>query len=106
MVEIADKDHPITKGLEPFETLDELYTCLMGEAPIHVVAQARSKVDQKYYPMAFVLDYGKGRVYQTVLGHDARAYTNSPGVGELMRRGCAWAAGLPPTPDGKPPQAK
>ncbi len=91
-VEIADPEHPITKGMAPFETLDELYTCLAGDAPIHVVATATSKVDQKMYPIAFVLNYGPGRVFHTVLGHDARAYT-SPGVGELLRRGCAWAAG-------------
>jgi len=95
-VEIADPAHPITRGMEPFETLDELYTCLAGDPPIHVVAKATSKVDKKDYPMAFVLSYGKGRVFHTVLGHDARAYA-SPGVGELMRRGCAWAAGLPAT---------
>lgn len=95
-VEIADPDHPITRGLQPFATDDELYTCLMGDTPIHVVAQARSKVDQEYYPMAFTATYGRGRTFHTVLGHDARAYTNHPGVGELMRRGCAWAAGLPP----------
>lgn len=94
-VEIADPDHPITKGLAPFDTVDELYTCLAGDAPIHIVAKATSKVDKKDYPMAFVLNYGQGRVFHTVLGHDAQAYTNSPGVGELMRRGCAWAAGLP-----------
>ncbi len=92
-VEIADPDHPITKGMQPFETLDELYTCLTGDAPIHVVAKAKSKVDGKDYPMGFVLDYGKGRVFQTVLGHDARAY-ESPGVRQLLRRACAWAAGL------------
>jgi type 1 glutamine amidotransferase len=95
-VDIADPDHPITRGLQAFETLDELYTCLAGDAPIHIVAKATSKVDKKDYPMAFVLNYGKGRVFHTVLGHDARAYV-SPGVGELMRRGCAWAAGLAPT---------
>lgn len=95
-VDIADPEHPITKGMQPFETLDELYTCLAGDAPIRVVAKATSKVDQKDYPMAFVLDYGKGRVFHSVLGHDARAYA-SPGVQELMRRGCAWAAGLPAT---------
>ncbi len=97
LVEIADPEHPITKGLQPFETLDELYTCLDGDAPIHVVAKATSKVDQRDYPMAFVLNYGKGRVFHSPLGHDARAYA-APGVGELMRRGCAWAAGLPPQP--------
>jgi len=96
-VEIADPDHPITRGLEPFETMDELYTCLTGDAPIHVVAKATSKVDQKDYPMAFVLNYGQGRVFHCVLGHNTLAYTNSPGVGDLVRRGCAWAAGLPPT---------
>jgi uncharacterized protein len=96
-VDIADPTHPITKGLEPFETVDELYTCLgPGDAPIRVVATAKSKVDGKDYPMGFVLDYGQGRVFHTVLGHDARAYTNNPAVGELMRRACAWAAGLPP----------
>ncbi len=92
-VEIADADHPITKGLEPFDTTDELYTCLTGDTKIHVVMKATSKVDKKDYPMAFVLDYGKGRVFQTVLGHDEVAY-GSPGVGDLLRRACAWAAGL------------
>ena len=92
-VDIADPQHPIMKGLAPFETTDELYTCLTGDAPIQVVASARSKVDAKDYPMAFVLDYGKGRVFHTVLGHDVQAITNS-GVPELLRRGCAWTAGL------------
>ena len=94
-VEIVPSEHPITRGLASFETDDELYTCLAGDAPIHVVAKATSKVDRKDYPMAFVLNYGQGRVFHTVLGHDARAYA-SPGVGELLRRGCAWTAGQPP----------
>ena len=79
-----------------FETIDELYTCLTGDAPIHLLAHAKSKVDQKHHPQAFVRDYGKGRVFLTTLGHDVRAYTNNPAVGELLRRGCAWAAGIPP----------
>ncbi|MCX6875474.1 MAG: ThuA domain-containing protein [Verrucomicrobia bacterium] len=95
-VEIADPEHPITKGMAPFDTIDELYTCLAGDAPIQVLAKATSKVDHKDYPMAFVLDYGKGRVFHTVLGHDVQAYTNSPGVGALMRRACAWTAGIKP----------
>jgi type 1 glutamine amidotransferase len=94
-VNIADKDHPITRGLEDFETDDELYTCLGGERPIHVVATATSKVDGQVYPMAFVLDYGDGRVFHTVLGHDVRAVT-LPGPAELLRRGCLWAAGREP----------
>ena len=99
-VEIIDAEHPITRGLTDFETTDELYTCLAGNAPIHVLATARSKVDQKDYPMAFVLTYGRGKVFHCVLGHDVQALDN-PAVGELFRRGTAWTAGLDPVPQAK-----
>jgi type 1 glutamine amidotransferase len=94
-VDIADPQHPITAGMDAFETDDELYTCLAGERPIHVVAKATSKVDKKDYPMAFVFEYGKGRVFHTVLGHDLKAVTNSK-VPELFRRGTLWSAKRPP----------
>jgi type 1 glutamine amidotransferase len=94
-VDIADPVHPITQGMPAFETRDELYSCLTGDHPIHVIATARSKVDGHDYPMAFVLDYGKGRVFHTVLGHDLQAISNPP-VARLLRRGCAWTARLEP----------
>lgn len=94
-VDIADASHPIMRGMKPFELTDELYTCLDGDTPIHVVATAVSKVDQKAYPMAFVLNYGKGRVFHSVLGHDTTAL-GAPGTGELYRRATAWAAGSEP----------
>jgi type 1 glutamine amidotransferase len=53
-------------------------------------------VDQKDYPMAFVLNVGKGRVFHSPLGHDVKAF--NPAALELFRRGTAWAAGKPPTP--------
>jgi len=96
-VEIAKPEHPIMQGLKPFETTDELYTCLVGDKPIEVLATAKSKVDGKDYPMAFVLTYGKGRVFHCVLGHDVPSIKNPP-VAELFRRGTAWAAGLAPAP--------
>ena len=92
-VEITGEKHPITEGLQPFETIDELYTCLAGDRPIKILATARSKVDGKDYPMAFVLDYGQGRVFHSVLGHDAQALKN-PAVAQLFRWATAWAAGL------------
>jgi len=92
-VEVSNPDHPIMRGLKAFETKDELYTCLTGDHPIEVLAQAKSKVDGKYYPMAFVSNYGKGRTFHCPLGHDANALS-VPAVQELFRRGCAWAAGL------------
>lgn len=91
-VDIVDDGHPITKGLKWFETDDELYTCLAGERPIRLLATAKSKVDGKDYPMVFVLNYGEGRVFHCLLGHDVKAIENPP-VAELLRRGCAWATG-------------
>jgi type 1 glutamine amidotransferase len=91
-VEIANANHPITRGMKPFETTDELYTCLDGDQPIEILATARSKVDDKVYPIAFVLPYGKGRVFHCVLGHSVEGF-QTPKVGALFRRGCQWTAG-------------
>ncbi len=96
-VEFPSKDHVVVRGLPEFDTQDELYTCLVGAHPIEVIAQAKSKVDGKNYPMAFLSSYGQGRTFHCTLGHDAKALS-TPGVQELYRRGCAWAAGLTPVP--------
>ena len=96
-VNITDVNHSITQGMQSFETEDELYTCLVGDRPVKVLATARSKVDGKLYPMAFAFDYSKGRVFHSALGHDVKAIRN-PNAAELFRRGCAWAAGLSPVP--------
>jgi uncharacterized protein len=94
-VESVMPTHPIMQGLGDFETQDELYTCLTGEHPIEILAQAKSKVDSQYYPMAFITSEGKGRTFHCTLGHDVKALS-TPAVQELYRRGCAWAAGLTP----------
>jgi uncharacterized protein len=96
-VRILDKEHPVTRGLGDFETDDELYTCLTGDAPVRVLADARSRVDQRDHPMVLVREYGQGRVFLTTLGHDVRAFTNSS-VPQLIRQGSAWAAKLPSVP--------
>ncbi|MBI2826393.1 MAG: ThuA domain-containing protein [Planctomycetia bacterium] len=107
-VDVADAEHEITRGLKPFETTDELYYRQQGDEPIHVLATAHSRDTGRDEPMAFVYDYGKGRVFQTVLGHDAAAIRN-PGTAALVRRACAWAAGRKPlaaaAPDALPSDA-
>ena len=94
-VQIAQPQHPITRGMHDFQADDELYTCLVGDRPVEVLATAHSKLTGKDHPMAFVFEYGKGRVFHTPLGHDVRAM-EMPGVAELIRRGCVWAAGAAP----------
>lgn len=92
-VKIVNTTHAVTRGLkEEFLTDDELYICLAGERPLEVLATAKSRITGKDHPMAFVFSFGQGRVFHSPLGHDARAIQMA-GTAELLRRGCAWAAG-------------
>jgi putative heme-binding domain-containing protein len=87
-------DHAITAGLNSYEAIDELYCNQQGDQPIEVLATARSATTGRDEPMAFVHAYGKGRVFQTVLGHAAESI-RVPGTATLIRRGSVWAAGRP-----------
>ncbi len=90
-VNVVNAEHPITQGLQNFDTEDELYICLIGEPSIDVLLTAHSTITQKDEPMGFVLNYGSGRVFHTPLGHDVRSF-QSPGKIELLQRACEWAA--------------
>ncbi len=96
-VDVDGAAHAITEGLSSYDTVDELYFRQQGERPIHVLATARSAVTGQDEPMAFVHDYGRGRVFQTVLGHAAESLRVAE-TAELLRRGAAWAAGYHPVP--------
>lgn len=90
-VRIVDKEHPITQGLDDFETADELYTCLGGEEEIRLLAVARSRVDGQDHPMIFVREVGRGRVVHSALGHDKIAY-QAETYREILRRAIRWLA--------------
>ena len=94
MVRIEDKNHPITKGLQDFEITDETYRHKYHEkAKRHdLIRMDRGKEQQS---MAWVRDYGKGRVFYTSLGHGREAWTN-PHFQRLAVRGIYWAAGRDP----------
>jgi type 1 glutamine amidotransferase len=94
-VRITDPSHPITRDLKDFDDDDELYIGLAECRPVSVLAVAKSKVTGRDHPMAFTFESGRGRVFHTPLGHDAKAI-QMPGVAELIRRGTTWAAGRTP----------
>lgn len=89
--QIADRNHPITQGLEDFETDDELYAKLKGDASIHVLVTAASDWSKATEPLAFTLEYGKGRVFHETFGHDGKAIRTA-NVTKLIQRGTEWAA--------------
>jgi type 1 glutamine amidotransferase len=88
---IADRQHPVTRGLADWETTDELYFKQQGDQPVTPLITARSKVTGQDEPLAFVYDEGDGRVFQLLLGHDAPAIRNA-GTAALLRRAAAWVA--------------
>ena len=90
-VKITAKDHPIMKGMADFETADELYAKLQGDAPIQVLATADSDWSHKTEPLVFTLTYGQGRVFHETFGHNGKAIRN-PEVAKIIVQGCAWAA--------------
>lgn len=98
VVTIRDKEHPVTKGLPDFwmHTKDECYSHLRGPAEnMTILATAADtpalKEAGRNEPMLMVIDYGKGRVFHTTLGHDTEAFE---GVGFITTflRGTEWAA--------------
>jgi len=89
---VVDKASPITQGVTDFDQDDELYAKLQGDAPIHVLVQAYSDWSKQTEPLAFTLEYGKGRVFHHTFGHDAAAI-RTPQVQKLIVQGTAWAAG-------------
>ena len=94
-VKFADPDHPVTRGLGPFQTTDELWHRMDLQPDMKVLATAYSAPDRKGTgkdePVAMVTQFGKGRCFNLVLGHDVRAM-QSPGFQALLRRGAEWAA--------------
>jgi type 1 glutamine amidotransferase len=90
--------HPISEGLPAqFEhAIDELYQNSMLTPGSVVLATAYSdpakpKGTGKDEPVIWVNTYGKGRVYENVLGHDVKALAD-PSYQNWLKRGVVWAA--------------
>jgi type 1 glutamine amidotransferase len=103
-VEFVDSKHPVTAGLAGFTTNDELYHKLVNtqKSEYHLLARAMSSKERggtgEFEPMAFTLEFGKGRVFATPLGHvwtgaiETKTSITSNGFKSLVARGAEWAA--------------
>ncbi|WP_020567606.1 ThuA domain-containing protein [Neolewinella persica] len=97
-VTIRDKEHPITKGMPDvwLTTADECYAKLRGPAEqLKVLATGKDQSEKaptdRHEPVMMVINYGKGRVFHTTLGHNTQSFE---GVGFIYSflRGVEWAA--------------
>jgi type 1 glutamine amidotransferase len=98
VIESRQPDHPIMKGLPPQwrHVIDELYSKMRGPAKnMTVLATAFAAPEKRgtgeHEPMLLVINYGKGRVFHTMLGHGPVAMSGL-GFQITLLRGTEWAA--------------
>lgn len=97
-VTVRVADHPITQGMPAtwLTTKDECYAKLRGPAEnMTVLATCKDQNEKaptdRHEPILMVVDYGKGRVFHTTLGHDDYSF-ESVGFIVSFTRGVEWAA--------------
>ncbi|KMT65365.1 ThuA domain-containing protein [Catenovulum maritimum] len=95
---IREANHPITQGLPKFwlHSTDELYDKLRGPAENMTIlatafASKAEKGTNRHEPILMTIEYHKGRIFHSTLGHDSRGFA---GVGFIttFTRGAEWAA--------------
>jgi type 1 glutamine amidotransferase len=115
-VEVADPDHPLTQGVEPFETTDELYL-VERHGDLHVLLDTEFGGDatgfdehaweHARHPVLYIKAQGDGAVLYNTLGHCRGHYDMQPFLDwwpqvdrcawdlpvfyDLLRRGISWA---------------
>ncbi len=114
-VRMTEVDHPITRGVEPFRTKEELFCGLTNvwNVPLTVLATAHSPAERisrhgqpgtgRDEPVLTLGQYGQARIVDFLLGHVWTHYTGHgllentliayepPPVKTLLLRGCEWA---------------
>ena len=86
---IADKEHPITRGLKDFTIHDEIYWGFRVGADVKPLLTTTHP--KSGGTLAWTRTEGKSRVVYLQLGHDHQAYEN-PNYRQLVARCIQWAA--------------
>ena len=99
-----NSDHPIMKGLPKrwLHAKDELYDRMRGPGNIKeclytAYSDKETGGSGREEPLIFTVDYGKARIFHTMLGHAGESVDESPamqcaGFQVTLLRGAEWAA--------------
>lgn len=88
-IQVADPDHPITRGLKDFQIHDETYRGYWTDPKARVLLKTNHPKNNP--EIAWVKQYGNSRVFYLMLGHDSKAYAN-PSFREVIHRAIHWTA--------------
>ena len=88
-VHIADRNHPITEGLQDFEILDETYNHFAVNPGVHVLLTTDHPTSETV--IGWTHHYKRSPIVYLQLGHGPSAY-NNPNFRTLVARSIRWAA--------------
>ena len=86
-IQIADSDHPVTKGMQDFEIEDETYGNFDAKSDVHALLEAEHPESAPV--IGWTHRYGNSQIVYIQLGHDGLAYGN-PGYRKLVDQGIRW----------------
>jgi type 1 glutamine amidotransferase len=86
-VTIADKEHPITKGMDDFVIHDEVYGNFKVLPSVHPLLTTNHSESGEI--IGWTNAYGKSRIVYIQLGHDHFAYEN-PNFRRLVKQSIDW----------------
>ena len=86
-IAIADKKHPITKGLDGFTIHDEAYKNVYVCDDVHVLLTCDDPLSTKQ--IAWTHSFGKSPIFTIMLGHDKLAFGNE-NLRTLLKQGIEW----------------
>ncbi len=95
IIQIRKTDHPITAGMPAKwkHAKDELYDSLRGPGTnMEILATAWSPKSKRHEPMMMVLEYGKGKIFHTPMGHENGQSLQCVGFITTLNRACEWLA--------------
>lgn len=88
-VEVADKNHPVTKGINDFEIHDETYKLFDVFGDVQPLLTTKEPLSNLV--IAWAKSYGPARVVYLQSGHDHFAYEN-PNFQTILRQAIRWTA--------------
>jgi uncharacterized protein len=87
---VANREHPVTKGLDDWETVDEIFLIDTPSEASEILL--RTDHPESMEVLAWVHPHKNARVLCYQAGHDGRAFTD-PNYQAFLSRGIEWAAG-------------
>ena len=88
-VEIADADHPITRGIPGWQMVDETYSMNSAGDDSHILLTTEHPKSMR--TLGWAREFRQSRVFCFQSGHDNQTYVN-PSFRQVLLRGIQWCA--------------